>query len=252
LGVNEYVNGKYDLKYARPDAEALAGLFEGPVLKKLFSEVEVYSLVDHEVTKERVLKKVNEISQTMESQDVFVMTFSGHGAMAINEAGENQFFLIPSDMTQIYGNPRQAAEKGISDENLKLISMTIPAQKQLFILDACHSGGAINAMSRGVEFEQELARIAHASGSTWITASQEQEYAYELKGLSHGVFTYSILEILGGKVQNTATADNLVSVRELSSYVERRVPEILTSENRPIQIPGTYSFGNDFSIMVVK
>ena len=142
-------------------------------------------------------------------------------------------------------------EKGISARDILDISKSLSAQKQVFVLDACQSGAAIKELAiRGVEREKTLAQLARSSGTFFITASQDIEYANEVGNLKHGIFTYAILELLTGN-SDKAAKDETISIYQLKSYVETRVPELSKQYQGSSQYPTGYSFGNDFPIGVV-
>ena len=59
------------------------------------------------------------------------------------------FYLIPVDITQLYGNDTLLAEKALSASQLRDICQKIEARKQLLIIDACQSGAAIGSRCAG-------------------------------------------------------------------------------------------------------
>jgi uncharacterized caspase-like protein len=142
-------------------------------------------------------------------------------------------------------------EKAIAAAELMKFSMQIPALKQLFILDACHSGGALNALAtRGDGREKAIAQLARSTGTFFLTAAQDAQFANEVGNLKHGLFTYALLEILEGKVQTDG--DNKITVNEMKAYVEERVPELSQQFRGTPQYPTGYSFGQDFPILILK
>jgi uncharacterized caspase-like protein len=99
---------------------------------------------------------------TAKPQDVFVMYYAGHGVISDNK----EFYLVPHDVTQLYGNDGALAQKGLSAAELKAYFTKINAQKQLFILDACQSSGALEAVSmRGDAEEKAIAQLARSTGT---------------------------------------------------------------------------------------
>ncbi|CAG5086910.1 caspase family protein [Parvicella tangerina] len=249
LGINKYENKSYDLRYAKNDASAFLESLS-TISNPLYEEVYTYSLTDKKVTKSNVLKTIDEISKKIGPEDVFVFYYAGHGVMYGNDKATEDFFLVMSDVTNLYGGIEVLSEKGLSSEEILSISKNIPAQKQVFFLDACQSGGALNVLStRGVSREKTIAQLARSSGTYFITASQDVEYANESSSLEHGLFTYAVLEILTGNA--TITDDRIVSIGELKSYVETRVPELSEQFKTSPQYPTGYAFGNDFPIGVL-
>ncbi len=252
LGINEYENPKYNLNYAKNDAQSFIKTLSKSSAQ-IFNHVYEYSLYSKNVTKENVLKKIEDIQKTIGPEDVFVFFYAGHGIMSEKQHNsKGDFFLIMSDITNLYGDHKMLENKGFSAKELLNISKEIVAQKQIYVLDACQSGGALNALAvRGVAQEKSMAQLARSTGTFILTASQDFEYANEASSLKHGLFTYAILEILNGSA-SAAAKDETISIYQLKSYVESRVPELSKLHNGSPQFPTGYSFGNDFPIGVVK
>jgi len=185
-------------------------------------------------------------------QYVLIVYYAGHGVMSEGTPDKpREFFLIPFDITQLYGRDEVLYEKAISAEEIKSITRTINAQKQVFILDACQSAGALEAVvTRGALEEKAIAQMARSTGTFWITASGSEQFATEFEQLKHGVFTFALLEGLKGK--GDANRDQKLTVRELSTYIEQKVPELSEQFKGLSQFPSAYSFGNDFPIVVYK
>ncbi|MDX1462954.1 MAG: caspase family protein, partial [Marinirhabdus sp.] len=126
----------------------------------------------------------------------------------------------------------------------------IPAQKQLFILDACQSAGALNTVAlRGAAEEKAIAQLARSTGTHWLTASGSEQFATEFDELGHGVFTYALLEALSGKADS---GDNRITVNEIKAYIESRVPEISQQYKGSPQYPSSFGFGQDFPVSIKK
>ncbi|HRX00430.1 MAG TPA: caspase family protein, partial [Cyclobacteriaceae bacterium] len=156
------------------------------------------------------------------------------------------------DVTQLYGRDDMLAEKALSATELKEISRKINAQKQVFILDACQSAAALDAVTRrGVAEERAIAQLARSTGTFWITATGSEQFATEFESLGHGVFTYALIEGLQGKADG-GNPDNKITVRELNAYIESRVPELAEEYKGTPQFPSGYSFGNDFPLVIYK
>ncbi len=249
IGVNEYRNPKYNLNFAVADATG----FEEEVKKTssgLFDKVVVTSLRNNKVTKANVIASYKEIQMKAKEQDMFIFYYAGHGVMSESNKDQSQFFLVPHDITQLYGRDDLLSDKGISATELKELSKGINAQKQVFILDACQSSGALESVAvRGAAEEKALAQLARSTGTFWITATGTQQFATEFAELGHGVFTYSLMEGLSGKADN---GDKRITIKELSAYIENRVPELSEKYKGTAQFPSGYSFGNDFPIGVIK
>jgi WD40 repeat protein len=250
IGINGYQKETYNLNYAVPDADA----FKNALLKsgsKIFSHVHMKYIIDKNATKSNILKEIEVWKDSIKPNDVFVFYYAGHGSMsAVETESKTEFYLVPHDVTNLYSS-ENLLEKGISAEELQKISKEIKAQKQLFILDACQSGGALNQLaSRGAVEEKAMAILARSTGTYWLTASGSEQLAGEFATLGHGVFTFSLLMGLSGMADSDI--DGKISVKELSFYIEKLVPELSEKFKGNAQYPVSYGFGQDFPLAITN
>ncbi len=250
IGINQYKNPKYNLNYAQADADAVEKIVKGSSAS-LFKEVISYPLRNDKAIKGNIFKAFDEIKKKSLEQDVLFVYYAGHGVMSEGGQKAREFFIIPYDITQLYGRDELLFEKAISAEEMKGYAQGINAQKQVFILDACQSAGALESVAaRGAMEEKAIAQMARSTGTFWITASGSNQFATEFEKLGHGVFTYALLE--GVKGEADANEDQKLTIRELSTYIENKVPELSEQFKGLSQFPSAYSFGNDFPIVIYK
>jgi len=244
VGIDEYQNPKYNLNYAVADATGFKESVEQG-LSKITSKSHVYFIKNGEAVRERIITKLTEIASVANPQDIFIFYYAGHGVM--DSKADKEFYLVPTDVTQLYGDDGGLKQKGISAKELKQIASGIPAQKQLYILDACQSAGALTSVvaTRGAAEEKAIAQLARSTGTHWLTASGSEQFATEFDELGHGVFTYALLEAISGKADS---GDKRVTVNELKAYIESRVPEISEKYKGSPQYPSSFGFGQDFPI----
>lgn len=250
IGINEYLNPKYNLNYAKNDAdgfvEALKSAGSG-----IFNNIIVKNIQDKDATKENITNEINDIQKNAKPEDVFVFYYAGHGIMSTgSESRKSDFFLVLHDITQLYEADGQLIDKGISSVDMQDFSKNIKAGKQLFILDACQSGGAIETIAmRGVSEEKALAQLARSAGIFFISSSGTEQFASEVKTIGHGVFTYAVIQVLEGECAND---DNTITVNQMKSCVEKLVPELSKQYKSDVQFPTGYGFGQDFPIGIIK
>lgn len=171
--------------------------------------------------------------------------------LVMTEETSSEFYIVPHDVTQLYGKNDVLKDKGISATMLKQYAQGINAQKQVFILDACQSAGALETVAvRGAAEEKAIAQLARSTGTFWITATGSNQFAAEFEKLGHGIFTYALLEGITGAAD--ANNDKKLTVRELSTFIENKVPELSEKYKGTAQFPSAYSFGNDFPIVIYK
>jgi WD40 repeat protein len=246
VGIDTYANPKYNLNYATADAEAFLERIQKGA-GSVFSQIRNTYLHDAGASRSKILESFEAIAASAQPRDVLVFYYAGHGVMSSEI--EPEFYLVPSEVTQLYGNDALLRERAISAGELRELAARIPAQKQLFILDACQSAGALQTVAmRGAAEEKAIAQLARSTGTHWLTATGSDQFAAEFETLGHGVFTYSILQALQGAAD---TGDGQVTVRELDAFLQQRVPE-LTKEHRGLpQYPASYGFGQDFPLSLV-
>lgn len=251
IGINQYKNPQYNLDYAVNDATTFVRTITNGA-DSLFSSVKTIEIFNEHATKAEITAAINELKTIIGPEDVFVFYYAGHGVMSYEKLPEDSdFFIVTHDVTNLYGETALLRQIAISAHEIMEYSKEITAEKQLFILDACHSGGALDAFaSRGDGREKTLAQLARSTGTFFITASQDAQYANEVGDLQHGLFTYALLEILNGEKGNNG--DDKITVSEMKVYVEERVPELSEQYRGTAQYPTSYSFGQDFPIVILK
>jgi len=249
IGINDYKNASYNLNYAVKDAND----FSKSVVKgadTLFDNIYTYNLRNSKATKAEMIATFNTVKSKIDQEDVLVFYYAGHGVMSLGD--DSDFYLVAHNVTNLYGDHTLLNNEGMSASELMAFSKDIVAQKQLFILDACHSGGALNSFAtRGDGREKAIAQLARNTGTFFLTASQDIQYANESGDLKHGLFTYALLEVLKGENSASAT-DGKITINEIKTYVEERVPELSEKYHGSSQYPTSYSFGQDFPIVILK
>jgi hypothetical protein len=236
VGINTYKNPALNLNYAVPDAKGIAGFFrkEG---RRLFKNVNIAEIYDEQATKASILSGLGRLQST-NPQDAVVIYLAGHG-----ENISDRWYFIPHELTF----PEREADvmaKGISSEELKESIKKIKAQKILVLIDACKSGAVLVAF-RGFEDRKALSQLSRAAGVHVVAASAGNQFAAEVKELGHGVFTYTLLQGLGGKAAGSGES---VTVRKLMGYIEEQLPEITRKYKQEAQYPVVDSRGMDFPL----
>jgi uncharacterized caspase-like protein len=180
--------------------------------------------------------------QSTRPQDAVLIYLAGHGEN-INE----KWYFIPHELTY----PEREADvksKGISSDELSAQIKNIKALKILVLIDACKSGAVLVAF-RGFEDRKALSQLSRSTGVHIVAASTKDQFAAELKDLGHGVFTYTLLQGLGGKAADQGWS---VTVRKLMGYVEDQLPEITKKYKQETQFPVVDSRGMDFPPAITR
>lgn len=251
VGLNEYKNTRYNLNYGNADAKAFADAVEAKG-KNIFKEIKKKVLFDAEASQMRIRAEMESIAKQARPQDVFVFFFAGHGKMSEPDVGKAaDFFLAPYEVVSLTGDGGSLVTTGISATELGEVSRRISARKQLIVIDACESEGAVATFDRmrGPEEEKAIQQLARSAGVVVLASAGQNQFATEFKTLGHGVFTYALLKGLNGEADGTPK-DGKVTVGELRSYIEEQVPELSRIHRGKPQFPNAYIRGNDFPIGV--
>jgi len=258
VGVNEYANSQYNLKYAVADAQSFAtevSREQAPIGR--FDHVEVIPLLNEQATKENILGALRRLTgadtgpptlkagpldklKRAEPEDAVVIYFAGHGT-----AQGQRFYLIPHDLG--YTGDRNALDEAglksilthsISDQELEDAVEGIAASSLLMVIDACNSGQALEAEEkrRGPMNSKGLAQLAYEKGMYILTAAQSYQAALEAAELGHGLLTYALVE----EGLKTAAADNeprdgAVNAREWLDFATERVPQLQDEKTRQLR-----------------
>lgn len=248
VGINKYQNASYNLNYARSDAEAFVEKVQQHG-KSIFKSVNVVPIYDEDATKDHIVTGFKSIIARAKPEDVFVFYYAGHGTL--DEEKNEEYYLVPTEITKLYGDPAQLASKGISATELKGFLTQLKSQKQIILMDACHSGGALKTLNvrAAAADEKAIVQLARSSGVVMIASSGTKQFATEFDQLKHGVFTYALLEALDGKGDN---GDKKITVNEIKLYMEERVPDLTKEYGGQAQYPTGYINGNDFPISILN
>jgi WD40 repeat protein len=254
VGINNYKNGAYNLNYAQPDASSFINQLSTNY-EKIFKTVNKVEIYNEDATKENIIKGFNSVIAKARPEDVFVFFYAGHGSLDEDHKdsdGESPFYFVPTDVTKIYGDPEQLQKKGLSANELKSYLTQIRSTKQVVLMDACHSGGALkslNVRAAGAD-EKAIFQLARSSGVVTIASAGSKQFATEFEVLKHGVFTFVLLEALTGKADGNM--DGKVTISEVKIYLEERVPELTKQYGGTAQYPTSYVTGNDFPLSILN
>jgi WD40 repeat protein/uncharacterized caspase-like protein len=250
IGVNEYANPQYNLKYAAADAQS----FGEEVRRRQtqvaqFARVEVIPLINENATKANILSVLNRLAgvpgvpslkagapalneiKRAEPEDTVIIYFAGHGT-----AQAQRFYLIPHDLgytgerTRLNeGGLQTILEHSVSDIELEKAVEGLDAGHLLLVIDACNSGQALEAEEKrqGPMNSKGLAQLAYEKGMYILTAAQSYQAALEAAQFGHGLLTYALVEEgLKTAVADREPKDGVLSAREWLDFATERVPQM--------------------------
>ena len=244
IGINDYKNPAMQLNYATADATGIKNLFEKK-WSHLFDQFHLIEIYDQNATKFNIEKKLSQLNA--QEQDAVIIYIAGHGLISKDQT-RDEWYFVSYDVVR---PEREEDLKKLGISGTEMIEMVrdIRALKKILLIDACNSGGVLNALSRGVEDRRAISQLARSTGTHVIASTTDKQFATELAQIGHGVFTYALLKGLGGEAGNR---DKTVTVRELIAYVEEVLPDISQKYKAQPQYPVIESRGQDFPVMINK
>jgi WD40 repeat protein len=239
IGVSQYQNSSYSLKFAAKDARDFAA---AATIQKglLYRDVVVKVLTDAQATKDEVLDGLDWIRKETTSKDVSMIFFAGHG---LNDQNGVYYFLpYNTDLEKLL-------RTGVPFTDIKNTVQSL-AGKTLLFIDTCHSGNVLGGR-RGLadDLNGVINELASAeSGAVVFAASTGNQSSFEDAKWNNGAFTKALVEGLGGRADYTGKGK--ITINMLDLYLSERVKELTGGKQTPTTAkPNTIS---DFPIAVKK
>jgi hypothetical protein len=173
VGISDYPGEEYDLNYCDDDADDMYDV----LTKYGFSEENITLLVDEEATRDAILTAIENVGDSVISDDEVVFFFSGHGMSGHADDGDREGkdeAIVAHD-----GDPHGKLVP-IWDGELKDAFSGFETTRIIFIFDTCLAGG--------------MAEDLEGPGRVIAMACGENGYAYEFSELQNGEFTYYFVE----------------------------------------------------------
>ncbi|WP_309317715.1 protein kinase domain-containing protein [Streptomyces salinarius] len=202
VGIDSYKDRWPKLSCSAHDADQVAA-----VLEMQEYGFNVTLLQNDQATKTNILRWLLDAKNS--GADKILFYFSGHGAST--ELGH---YIVTFDNRDF--------DEGVSlPDILRILEPSDSQDSQvLVLLDCCHSGGAVTGRNGSVMRISELSNSEILevvrqveSSSAVVAACSENQSAWEVNNLGHGIFTYYLLYSLTG-----AAADHTGSVTAHSIY----------------------------------
>ena len=210
-------------------------------------------------TKENIREALQAIASAATPDDVFFLTFSGHGYGDKN----GQFYILPSDMQgSCLGVDDAMLKSAISAGELAKWLQPIDAEEMTFVLDSCDSASSVesNGFKPGPMGSRGLGQLAYDKRMRILAASQSNQAARESDSLHQGLLSYALAQegLVEGKA-DWKPVDGKITVGEWLRYAADAVPKFretgavetgkgLTvigepvSQLKSVQIPAVFDF----------
>jgi WD40 repeat protein len=233
------------LPYTVSSAKAIEDFFQKQEqsANKPYAKVRVWpGLYDADATRESIRKRLGEMANEMNEDDVVLLYLAGHGAVV---PGQEMFYFVPAD-----GKETKIRTTGVNTAMLAESLRNMPARRIVLIIDACQSGGAVEALNKIGEakarVEQERAQLKSDQarhqlgvGVHIIAATLPLSYAAGLKA-DQSALAATLLDALN----NAGGA----SVKATVEYLKKELPETSEKAIQFRQVPLTSSIGLDFAL----
>lgn len=223
VGVGRYT-AMPSLRFTDDDAYRFYSFLKSPEGGALPDE-QITVLVDENATREAILRAMRQFFLKADENDVVLFFFSGHGLEGC---------FLPVDFDGFNNKLRH--------EEVKQVLLQSKAKHKLCIADACHSGtlnyGLAAKGPAPVSLNKYYQAFEESSGGiALLMSSKGEELSLEDHGLRQGVFTYYLLR--GMKGAANANGDNIITIRELYTYVHAKVREYTSNVQNPV-LTGLY------------
>ncbi|WP_027419570.1 caspase family protein [Crocinitomix catalasitica] len=250
IGVSEYLNPDFNLKFAQKDAQEIASLLsKGKPYDRVFS-MELYNA---DFTLDKKSSIANFLHQAT-INDVILFYYAGHGVLdeEFNYylATHNMDFNAPNDL-------------GLPFDELEQLFEKMECRNKLMMIDACFSGEidktSIKVDTNRIERQDEIqfrstqaaaidgygdmgifelskllfADLRVSKGTNILSSSSGIEYALEGDKWGNGLFTYVLKNALL-KTEADLNDDKQIRVMELQVYLRETVSALSDGNQNPI------------------
>lgn len=176
-------------------------------------------LLDNDATLENIRASLDKIIFDSAEDDSVFIYFSGHG-------GTFKTPRIYSAILPVNFSKTNIEKSCFSDAEFSATLKRIKAKKILVILDACHSGGAIDFKDSDDELQYKFTDkstdlISHGIGRVIIASSREDEVSMILNGDGNSTFTKHFLDAMKGNCKTDG--DGIIRVFDLFHHVSNTV-----------------------------
>ena len=177
------------------------------------------------------------LRQNARRNDLVIIHFSGHGYQGVDDNsderdGVDEFFVL-------YDTAAEAKDDtALRDDEFGRFLDRIESQHVLVFFDSCYSGGLSRSLtpgSRTTSDDIDVFSDFQLEGRLILSASSENQDAFESPQLEHGVLTHFLLEGLNGHAD--LNTDAHVTVWELFEYVRAEVSTFVKNERGEVQTP---------------
>jgi uncharacterized caspase-like protein len=194
-------------------------------------------LFDEAATGAALRRLVTDELCALGSEDSLVVFFAGHGHTVTKSYPDGTIakrgYLVPVDAEP----PGTSVGALVSLEHWLHDLAHLPPKHILAVIDACHSGIALNPVIRwrgeDVRMSEPLAKLRARRSRRIITSALDSELAMDGGPIAgHSLFTGCLIEALTGGLQ-AKTGQRSATGSEIALHVQRRVSSFPASRQTP-------------------
>lgn len=209
VGVADYQYDFFakDLPYTLNEVEAVYSFLRSTKGGSVPAE-NICLLIDANATKSNIILQSSVLFSKAKKNDRVIFYFGGHG-------GEGSF--APYDFNGFY-------DSTLTYDDIKSIFKCAKCNTKLLFADACYSGG-IKGEDRKTDKSGKTSSRYRTDNMNIVvmTASKADEYSWQTSKFEMGVFTYYLIQGLGGAANRDG--NKYVTIQELYYYVYHKVME---------------------------
>jgi WD40 repeat protein len=229
-----------------PKATTDAGTVQQAVeaYKKTGVNVHVWEpLLDASATQVGIRQRLFEIASQSSEQDIVILFFAGHGLVPL---GDRMFYFAPVDFLL------EGAKNGLSTPMIADAVRSMRARRILLVLDACQSGGTLDALAKVLDAKVVADTFEYANktvppGIEIIAAATPIQEAIETTQ-NGGLLAKAIADSLSGG-QTTAKSLGESAKHRVIALVEQLNEQAKQNGTRLWQqTPVIFAVGTDFDI----
>jgi ferredoxin len=250
VGVSEFHNPAYNLKFAAKDASDFAAALQDPAVGRFKPGTEhVRLLLNENATVSNIRTAINDVARDARAEDLVVMYFSSHGTAAENDVAKDEAksgYIVTheSDLSNLY------ATAFPMEELRRVVEKRIRACRVVLFLDTCFSGDTVSPaagagskmLALGIS-DQTKERIAQGVGRVVIASSRNDERSWESEHDRNSYFTFYLLEAL-------RTKGGLADITTIFTHLQREVPRAVKNEKHAKQTPVMWPEGQRLDIVI--
>lgn len=211
VGIGDY-SAMPQLSYAASDAQRFYNHLKSPNGGAI-PKSHIRLLIDQDATQVNVIAALKQIARKADGNDVIMFYFSGHGLDGA---------FLPIDFNS-YSNR-------LDHTQIIRVLEGSKAKHKICIADACYSGAmnyTLAATAKGgnpISMQYFYDAFEHTTGGmALLMSSSAREASWEDSGLRQGVFTYYLIQGMGGRAD--FNRNGIINVSELFGYVHHMVVE---------------------------